>query len=193
MADNTVLKKNHVISSLQRKQGNSFTNYDIGPELRYIGALPTSNNNNLEEEMILGEDKLIFSKIEEEQGIYYKYQEFKFKKENDTSYYILKIKENLKENRPVKFEVKLDKPVEQGGVNSLFLIYTDNIPYVTEKTLLKEFKLYYCQEGEGEGGSDKITLISTRKVEQNEPTTVNNIKTVLTEETIIPNPAIQGE
>ena len=188
------LLKNQIISSLERKLESGLPeHYDLGPELRYLGALPTSNNNNFEEEMLLGEDKLITSKIIKENDVYYKYQEFKFKREVDENYYVLIVKERLEDNRPVKFEVKLDKPVESGGVNSLYLIYTDNIPIVESPTILKEFKLYYCEEGGGPEGSDLMTLISTREVTQNPPTTVNDIKSVLTEEVITPNPDIQGE
>ena len=48
---------NQVISKLQGPEGNGYV--PVGPDLRYIGKLPGTNNNNFEEEYILGEDKQI--------------------------------------------------------------------------------------------------------------------------------------
>ena len=182
------LIENHIISSLQREvEDGRYDNYNIGSELRYIGALPTSNNNNFEEEMIIGEDKIVTSKIIRNNNIYYKYQELKFKKENDKNYYILEITDRLEDTRLVKFKVEPD----EYNVNSLYLIYTDNIPTLehddTSENPIRELKLYYCQEGKGSGGSDLKTLISTRKVCQKAPVTIDGVKTTTATETIIPN------
>lgn len=177
MADPVVLKQNNVISSLQEKiSEGSFNTYEIGPELRYIGALPTSNNNNFEEEMLLGEDKLIITQIKDEDDALYKYQDFKFKRPGDLKYYILKVKENLTKTRPVKFEVKKDEE----DIGSLYLEYTDNISLVDSKVLIKKFSLYYCEENPD--GDDIITLISERTVYQNPYDPVS--RSILTEEEI---------
>lgn len=51
---------NNVISKLKKAKtgttGLEFDDYNIGPELQYVGPQCNSNNNNLEEQLILGTD-----------------------------------------------------------------------------------------------------------------------------------------
>lgn len=45
-----------VVKQFKQFNGSSYTPYDIGAEQRFIGALRASNNNNLEEQLLLGPD-----------------------------------------------------------------------------------------------------------------------------------------
>lgn len=50
-----------VIYGISKKASENASREEMpfGPELKYVGALPTSNNHNFEEEIILGEDKVV--------------------------------------------------------------------------------------------------------------------------------------
>jgi len=52
-----------VISEIKQKINNNgsieYVSYKLGPELKYISSLFNSNNNNLEEMLLLGTDKII--------------------------------------------------------------------------------------------------------------------------------------
>lgn len=51
-----------IISMLKQKSDNGdFNPLYLGPEQRYIGALRKSNNNNIEEQLLLGVDRIITS------------------------------------------------------------------------------------------------------------------------------------
>lgn len=51
-----------IISMLRQKSDNgNFSPLYLGPEQRYIGALRKSNNNNIEEQLLLGVDRIITS------------------------------------------------------------------------------------------------------------------------------------
>lgn len=51
---------NDIISKLRKKLSNGdYETYYLGPELQYIGAIPYSGNNNLEEELLMGENQII--------------------------------------------------------------------------------------------------------------------------------------
>lgn len=59
------LANNAVISKISKKNsGGTFDEYNIGPELRFVGAQYNSNNNNLEEQLIIGTDKVKVSEQE---------------------------------------------------------------------------------------------------------------------------------
>jgi len=48
-----------VISQIKKKTNSGYDIYQIGPELKYVGALSASNNNNLEEQFLIGVDKIV--------------------------------------------------------------------------------------------------------------------------------------
>lgn len=51
-----------IISMLRQKSDNgNFSPLYLGPEQRYVGALRKSNNNNIEEQLLLGVDRIITS------------------------------------------------------------------------------------------------------------------------------------
>lgn len=185
MAD---LTRNNVITIIKQKvSSNNYDDYPIGPELRYVGALPTSNNNNFEEELLLGEDKDISTYIEEENDIKYKYQIIKYKRDNDKNYYVLNIKEKIEKTSLVKFEGKYMQEKNQEGeyidpfpVFSLCLEYTDNVPSVDAEEWIKKVELWYYKENL-DNSVTKI-LISTRTVYQSPK---NDQGEVLTKEEIV--------
>lgn len=196
------LTPNNVVSSLQKiLKDNKYETYHIGPELRYVGPLSISNNNNLEEEILLGEEKLVKTQVYDvsSDNNYYKYQEFEFRQKDAVkNFYVLKVTENLTKTRPIKIEAKRD----EFEIFSLYLEYNDDIPSVTEEeagtegVLIKKFELYYKEEVEK--GTPPVpvivsTLISTREIRQFASYNDGNRKTVMTEEIIIPNNEVQGE
>lgn len=79
---------NKIISQLKNKINNGqFEIYNLGPELKYVGSLPLSGNNNLEEQLLLGGNKIIQS-WEESNGTKVKIIEFRQESDN-TNYYVL--------------------------------------------------------------------------------------------------------
>lgn len=78
-----------VISRIARKDSdNVWREFHIGPELRYIGALPTSNNHNFEESYLLGMDTITRTWVENNVTK----QVIEFRRDSDTdNYYILEI------------------------------------------------------------------------------------------------------
>ena len=85
-----------VISQIKKKINDSDQAlYHIGPELKYVGALLSSNNNNLEEQLLIGIDKIIKEQTEVDIDRHdIKKTKIEFRKPNDTeNYYILEISE----------------------------------------------------------------------------------------------------
>ena len=86
-----------VISQIKEKINSSGDQalYHIGPELKYVGALLSSNNNNLEEQLLIGVDRIVKEQTEvdiDQHDI--KKTKIEFRKPNDTeNYYILEISE----------------------------------------------------------------------------------------------------
>lgn len=82
---------NNVISQLNIKRGTLGDEYDtyyIGPELKYIGSLATSNNHNLEEQMIMGVDRKVTSYYDSANRA--QIEIIDFCRDGDTKYYSLK-------------------------------------------------------------------------------------------------------
>lgn len=51
---------NQIISQIKKKNNiGDYDTYNIGPELKYVGSLLASGNNNLEEQYVFGTDKVI--------------------------------------------------------------------------------------------------------------------------------------
>lgn len=78
-----------IISMLKQKSDNgNFSPLYLGPEQRYIGALRKSNNNNIEEQLLLGVDRIITSW--DEDNVTREHIEFRDNEDpNETGYYIL--------------------------------------------------------------------------------------------------------
>lgn len=78
-----------IISMLRQKSDNgNFNPLYLGPEQRYIGALRKSNNNNIEEQLLLGVDRIITSW--DEDNVTREHIEFRDNEDpNETGYYIL--------------------------------------------------------------------------------------------------------
>jgi len=78
-----------IISMLKQKSDNgNFSPLYLGPEQRYIGALRKSNNNNIEEQLLLGVDRIITSWNED--NVTREHIEFRDNEDpNETGYYIL--------------------------------------------------------------------------------------------------------
>ena len=78
-----------IISMLRQKSDNgNFSPLYLGPEQRYIGALRKSNNNNIEEQLLLGVDRIITSWNED--NVEREHIEFRDNEDpNETGYYIL--------------------------------------------------------------------------------------------------------
>lgn len=78
-----------IISMLRQKSDNgNFRPLYLGPEQRYIGALRKSNNNNIEEQLLLGVDRIITSWNED--NVKREHIEFRDNEDpNETGYYIL--------------------------------------------------------------------------------------------------------
>ena len=78
-----------IISMLRQKSDNgNFSPLYLGPEQRYIGALRKSNNNNIEEQLLLGVDRIITSWNED--NVTREHIEFRDNEDpNETGYYIL--------------------------------------------------------------------------------------------------------
>lgn len=78
-----------IISMLRQKSDDGdFHPLYLGPEQRYIGALRKSNNNNIEEQLLLGVDRIITSWNED--NVTREHIEFRDNEDpNETGYYIL--------------------------------------------------------------------------------------------------------
>lgn len=78
-----------IISRIREKNSTgSYETFYLGPEQRYSGALPTSNNNNLEEQLLMGVDRITKSWHDNATNTDQKIVEFR--RQSDTkNYYIL--------------------------------------------------------------------------------------------------------
>lgn len=62
------MAKTNIVNVLKRKSAdiqNPWTDFPIGPEQKFISALRKSNNNNLEEQFLIGVDKRIITTTED--------------------------------------------------------------------------------------------------------------------------------
>ena len=80
-----------VISEIRKKNAlGTYDIYQISPQLKYSKALLTSNNNNLEEQLLMGVDKIIRSWYDETAGV--QRQIIEFRRSSDTNnYYFLDV------------------------------------------------------------------------------------------------------
>ena len=80
-----------VISQMRRKKADgSYDIFQIGPDLQFVGALPTSNNNNLEEQLLLGVDRIVRFWYDDENHV--DRRRIEYRKSTDLhDYYVLDI------------------------------------------------------------------------------------------------------
>ena len=85
----SILNNHDVISSFKRKNdSNGYDDYPLSPEQRFVKALRKSNNNNLEDQFLMGVDNIITAWEENDvqrEVIEYRSTEDKL----ETDYYIL--------------------------------------------------------------------------------------------------------
>ena len=153
-----------VVSLIKRKTDSGYDNFNVGPELRYVGSLPGSGNNNLEEQIILGGNRIIKSWTETEEGNEIKKEIIEYRTENtDNNYYILEIKDYgevghggniyVEDFRNILYisNFLIADNTTQTAVQEEYnpIIYFDNgTLHATPDILIKEYNLKY-QKGNG--------------------------------------------
>ena len=85
------MANNEIISQMRRKKADgSYDILQLGPEQCYSAALPTSNNNNLEEQLLLGVDRIVKFWYDDENHV--DRRRIEYRRSTDTvGYYILDI------------------------------------------------------------------------------------------------------
>ena len=80
-----------IISQIRRKSsGGGYDTFYLGPEQRYVGALEKSNSNNLEEQLLMGVDRIIKTWTDTDTNTDRKTIEFR--RDGDTAeYYVLEV------------------------------------------------------------------------------------------------------
>lgn len=98
------MNDNKIISKLRIKEPSGFVDYNVGPELKYTGSLSTSNNNNLEEQMLIDVDKITTSYFDTTENA--EIESIEFRKQSDTVnfYRLNKIKYTVEASRNVYIE-----------------------------------------------------------------------------------------
>ena len=133
----------------------------MGPELKYVGALPTSNNYNFEEEILLGEDKIIEKQNgyhDPEMSLQECYHEVRYytNNKNNYGYYYLEYFEyDTRANENYDYRVNGNK----------LIIDLDNSGYESvggNSLLAKKFKLYYRKANPEMQSEYEDILISTK-------------------------------
>jgi len=83
---------NAVVTRLKRKNADGYTDTPIGAELKYVGAQQNSNTHNLEEQLMIGNDKEVTITDTVPAGTNYmqRVEQIKYKTSSSTGdYYIL--------------------------------------------------------------------------------------------------------
>lgn len=155
------LIKDKVIYAASEKSSESQSPREtmlMGPELKYVGALPTSNNYNFEEEILLGEDKIIekeynFYDTEESKTCYHETRYYTSNSNNYDYYYL----------EYFEYDTRVNPDYDYRVVGSKLIIDLDYSDYgmASFQGLAKKFKLYYRKKTSN--GYEDI-LISTKKL-----------------------------
>lgn len=157
------MAENKVIYAVSKKDSETQSPREIeamGPELKYVGALPTSNNYNFEEEILLGEDKII-----EKENNYYDPDTLK-RCYHEKRYYT-----NIKSNlgyyylEYFEYDTRANEDYDYRTRNSALVIDLDNSAYESvggSSTLAKKFKLFYRKENLEEPSGYEDILIATK-------------------------------
>lgn len=152
------MKDNQVITD-QWNLGHKYV--PIGPDLRYIGKLPTSENNNFEEEYLLGEDKQIQRQYDSIEGCYKENIMYKHKN-SDNKFYRLDYSEyDMRPERQdikVKDDLLIEDPLEKQDEETLKI----NLHCKLEN--LSGYKLP-TQWNKSEGVSPVVEIESRRYIE----------------------------
>lgn len=120
----------------------------VGPDLRYVGKLPTSYNHNFEEEYLLGEDKKIkrWYGVDSDNQPCYR-EEIRYGSAEDGYYWLDYFEYDM---RPMNQDATYNNEVLTIDVHSKF-----NLP-ITEGIILRKYNLYYHKNGQDELFSNKI-------------------------------------
>lgn len=135
MAENPV----KIIDHIKRKKANGdYDTFYLGPQLCNIKALPTSNNNNLEEMLLMSTDKVITSWYDDVNKL--NMSKIEFRRKDDTqNFYFLEVAKYI-DNRS-KDNIYVDTStnaivfgngsaeIEQGDEHSLEMAETTNAHY----------------------------------------------------------------
>lgn len=125
----------------------------VGPDLRYIGKLPTSHNHNFEEEYLLGEDKRIkrWYGVDSNNQPCYR-EEIRYGSAEDGYYWLDYFEYDM---RPMNQDVTYNNEVLTIDVHSKF-----NLP-ITEGIVLRKYNLYWHKNNQDELFSSKIVKSKT--------------------------------
>ena len=129
----------------------------VGPDLRYVGKLPTSHNHNFEEEYLLGEDKRIkrWYGVDSDNQPCYR-EEIRYGSAEDGYYWLDYFEYDM---RPMNQDVTYNNEVLTIDVHSKF-----NLPNVNG-TVLRKYNLYWHKNGQDELFSSKI--VESRFIQDN--------------------------
>ena len=158
------LVKDKVIYAASKKSSETQSPREImpfGPELKYVGALPTSNNYNFEEEILLGEDKIIEKKYnfvdsEESKTCYHETRYYTNNISNYGYYYLEYFEYDTRTNPGYDYRVKGTKLIIDLDYSDYDTLYFHD--------LVKKFKLYYRKANSDDPSGYEDTLISTKKL-----------------------------
>lgn len=149
----------------------------FGPELKYVGALPTSHNYNFEEEILLKEDKIVEKILRDKDSSSnrYGYHEITYYTSdlNNYNYYILDYFE---------FDTRANLDYDYRTNQKVVTIDLANKDYLSANmnaTEAKKFRLYYRKPKEEEPGYEDI-LIAT-KILNVSKITVSGVETYIEE------------
>lgn len=152
-----------VISQVKKKVRTTggqvtYVDFPIGPELKYIGTLLSSNNNNLEEQLLLGTDRIVTEwrdKDDQDRDIDKVVVEFR-RDSDENEYYILDTTDQTPSGGIIDGTVSVDgrtahfenimsynngRAVEREYNDWLW--FEDNAINMTTKALMKEDVLKY--------------------------------------------------
>ena len=172
----------NIISKIKRKVANgSFEDFFLGPEQKYVGALTLSGNNNLEEQLLIGENKIITSWIESDGT---KRKTIEYRTETDSNnFYILEWYEyigtygsdyyvedgNLHILDGNFFYNQGNSSLEESEYNSIIqYIELNNNLKINADVCVEKYELKYKNE------NNQIINISSKKIIES---TLNNITT----------------
>lgn len=161
MAD---LIKDKVIHAVSKKSSESQSpreTMSFGPELKYVGALPTSNNYNFEEEILLGEDKIIekeydFYDTEESKTCYHEIRYYTNYPSIYGYYYLEYFEYDTRVNPDYDYRVD--------GTKLIIDLDYSNYGGSEFRNLAKKFKLYYRKAKSDASGGYEDILIAVKKL-----------------------------
>jgi len=169
---------NNVISQLNiKRSSDGYDTYYIGPELKYVGSLATSNNHNLEEQMIMGVDRQIVSYYDEVNKA--QIEIIDFRRNSDTKYYTLEkikydgdygmsvayVQGNVLNFNTSNIFCSQDHILDQNEYDPN-MIFTDNKFDITSDSILEVDTLYYTDPDDTSvpDGKKAISIKTTMRI-----------------------------